>query len=122
MPALGDLLKRLVNKEEFAQQECLAAFEEILTGLASPVQIAAFLVCLKFLGESTELLDMASQAALRHSLPFECNGDLVDIVGTGGDGFNTFNVSTAAAVIAAACGVRVAKARFSYRSLYYGEY
>jgi anthranilate phosphoribosyltransferase len=73
-------------------------------------QIGAFLMGLKMYGEQPFMVAACTKVMREHSLkcPLE---DVTDIVGTGGDGHDTFNVSTAAAIVAAACGLRVAKAR-----------
>jgi len=87
-----------------------SAFESILAGAWTPVQIGAFATALRLRGESAEAIGAAAEAlrsvmaGVDHGL-----GELLDTCGTGGDGAHTLNVSTAAAIVVAACGVHVAK-------------
>jgi anthranilate phosphoribosyltransferase len=85
--------------------------DAILDGQASPAQIAAFVVGLRMKGESSTEIAAAAQALRRHceSIRPKVDGPLIDTCGTGGDGLHTFNISTAAAIVVAACGVAVAK-------------
>ncbi len=94
---------------EAAQME--EAMECILAGRATPAQIAALAVALRMRGETSEELAAAARILRRHALPvsIESRGPLMDTCGTGGDGAGTFNISTAAALVVAASGVRVAK-------------
>lgn len=93
------------------------AFKEILSGTATPSQISAFLLCLRFRGHTPSLVATCSKVMHSYAVPVEIIGngsssfvqDVVDIVGTGGDGLDTFNVSTTAGIVAAACGLKVAK-------------
>jgi anthranilate phosphoribosyltransferase len=81
-----------------------------MTGEATPVQIAGFLVALRAKGETAEEIAGCAEAMREHVLRVSPQRhDLVDVVGTGGDGANTFNISTAAALVAAAAGAAVAK-------------
>lgn len=85
--------------------------DAILDGEASVAQIAAFVVALRMKGESAGEIAAAARALRKHCEPVrpKVDGPLLDTCGTGGDGLNTFNISTAAAIVAAACGVAVAK-------------
>jgi hypothetical protein len=78
-------------------------------------QTAAFMVALKLRGETADAVAACATVLQRAAVPCALP-DVYDIVGTGGDGHNTFNVSTCAAIVAAACGVRVAKARTAPRA------
>ena len=83
---------------------------QIMGGGATPAQIGAFLVALRIKGETIDEVAAATQVMRELALPVEVSDDhLVDIVGTGGDGANLFNVSTASAFVASAAGARVAK-------------
>lgn len=87
-----------------------AAMEAILAGEATPAQIAALAVALRIRGETAEELAAAARVMRRRAEPIELSpGRLLDTCGTGGDGAGTFNISTTAAIVVAACGVRVAK-------------
>jgi anthranilate phosphoribosyltransferase len=95
---------------QIGPEDVRAAFDAILAGAWTPVQVGAFAVALRMGGESAEVIVSAAQAmrdamtAVEHSLPV-----VVDTCGTGGDGAHTLNISSAAAVVVAACGVPVAK-------------
>ena len=110
--ALSPFLKRLLAGEHLSSAEAEEAMNVILEGSASPVQIGALLVALRMKGETAgELLGFA-RAMRAKATPVDAGaggGPLLDIVGTGGDGHSTFNISTAAAFVAAGAGVRVAK-------------
>jgi anthranilate phosphoribosyltransferase len=92
-----------------AEDEIKDAFETMMSGVASPVQMAAFLMALRVRGETIPEITGASRLMRERMLPVEAPPDAVDIVGTGGDGHNTYNVSTCAALVAAGAGVPVAK-------------
>ena len=105
-------LERVVGREHLSTEEASAAMETILTGRASPAQIAAFLVALRMKGETIEELVGFARAIRRMAEPIAIEtGDepLLDTCGTGGDGAGTFNISTLAALVVAGAGVRVAK-------------
>lgn len=104
-------IKRLTAGEAPDPAELTAAFDVVLRGDATPVQIAALLVGLRVKGE-TPLELAAIVRALRHAmvvLPADHPEELVDTCGTGGGSINTFNISTAAALLVAGVGIRVAK-------------
>jgi anthranilate phosphoribosyltransferase len=106
------ILSRLTELEALAPGQAGWAMDQIMTGAATPAQIAAFGIAMKMkrptAAEVTELADVMLSHARR--VPTEKIGtDTVDIVGTGGDGANTVNLSTMAAVVVAACGIRVVK-------------
>jgi len=109
-PALLGRLLSARGKEGVDAADVRAAFDAILAGGWTSVQVAAFAVALRMHGESAEVIVAAAEAmraamtAVRHELPI-----VVDTCGTGGDGAHTLNLSSAAAVVVAACGVAVAK-------------
>jgi anthranilate phosphoribosyltransferase len=104
--ALGGLLAR----EPLHADDARSAFESILAGAWTPVQIGAFAVALRMTGETPEAIAGAAEAmraamtVVEHGLPL-----VVDTCGTGGDGSHTLNISTAAALVVAGCGLPVAK-------------
>jgi anthranilate phosphoribosyltransferase len=102
-------IAKLVRSESLSEAEASAAFEEIMRGDATPVQIAGFIVALRIKGESVEELTGFARAARAMATPIAVEGNLLDTCGTGGDGLATFNISTLSAIVAAACGARVAK-------------
>lgn len=85
------------------------AMGEIMSGEASPVQVAGFAVALRAKGESAAEVAGLVQAMIEHATPVQIAGRCVDVVGTGGDRARTVNISTMAAVVAAGCGIPVAK-------------
>jgi len=104
-----EALNKLVRCENLTEDEAAAAFEIIMRGDATPSQIAGFMVGLRIKGETPEELTGFARTARAVATPIEVEGDLLDTCGTGGDGLATFNISTLAAIVAAACGARVAK-------------
>jgi len=104
-----EVIAKLVKCESLSEAEAAAAFETIMRGDATPVQIAGFMVALRMKGESVEELTGFARTARALATPIEVEGALLDTCGTGGDGLATFNISTLAAIVAAACGARVAK-------------
>jgi anthranilate phosphoribosyltransferase len=85
------------------------AMEQILGGEATPAQLAAFVVALRSKGETVEEIAGLADTMIDFATPIEVSGPAVDVVGSGGDRANTVNVSTMAAVVAAAAGARVVK-------------
>jgi anthranilate phosphoribosyltransferase len=104
-----DAIAKLVRSESLTEAEAAAAFETIMHGDATQAQIAGFVVALRMKGETVEELTGFARTARQMSTPIDVDGDLLDTCGTGGDGLATFNISTLSAIVAAACGARVAK-------------
>ncbi len=102
-------IARLVRCENLTEEEASAAFETIMRGDATPSQIAGFMVALRMKGETAEEITGFARTARAMATPIEVEGALLDTCGTGGDGLATFNISTLAAIVAAASGARVAK-------------
>jgi anthranilate phosphoribosyltransferase len=91
------------------EQEAEAAFGAMLDGVPSDEEIAAFLVALSDRGETSAEIAGAARAMRARLIPVEAPANAIDVCGTGGDGHHTLNVSTAVALVVAACGVPVAK-------------
>ena len=109
--ALRAAIRRLASGEALSADESAAAFGAVMSGTATSAQIAALLVGLRVRGETADEVAGAVRAlrsAMVH-LAAESPGDLVDTCGTGGGSIPTFNISTAAALLAAGAGVRIAK-------------
>ncbi|MDQ6719778.1 MAG: anthranilate phosphoribosyltransferase [Candidatus Dormibacteraeota bacterium] len=102
-------IAKLVRCVSLTEAEASAAFEEIMRGDATPIQIAGFVVALRMKGETVEELSGFARTARAMATPINVEGDLLDTCGTGGDGLSTFNISTLSAIVSAACGARVAK-------------
>ena len=100
---IREAIAKLIDGQSLAEEEAAAVMEEIMTGEATPAQLAAFVVALRLKGETVdEIAGMARvmrAKALR--VPYE-GPSLLDTCGTGGDGAHTFNISTASAFVAAA--------------------
>jgi len=104
--ALGQLLEG----RDLSQEDARGVMNTIMSGEATPAQIGGFLVALRLKGETADEIAGCAEAMREHVLRIRPRrDDLVDTAGTGGDGANTFNISTAAALVAAAAGAGVAK-------------
>lgn len=101
---------QLVDRQNLTAKQIAEVMRQILSGQASEPQIAGFLVALRMKGETLDEI-LGTVSVMRELVtPVTVRGDhLVDIVGTGGDGANLFNVSSASAFVAAAAGAKVAK-------------
>ena len=106
---IAEALKKAVGGQHLTADETHGAFREIMDGAADPVLVAALLTALQVNGPTAEEVTGAARAMRAVGVHLHAPADAVDIVGTGGDGFGTFNVSTTAAFIAAGAGVTVAK-------------
>lgn len=101
---------RLLDGHDLSREEAREVMGEIMAGDATPAQIGGFLVSLRAKGETADEIAGCAEAMRAHVLPVRpSREDVVDVVGTGGDGARTFNVSTTAAIVAAAAGAGVAK-------------
>lgn len=104
------LLEKLFNKQPLAQQEAQFFFTEIMQGKLTNEQLAGALIALKIRGETIEEISGAVSAALENAQLFPTpDYAFADIVGTGGDGHHTINISTASAIVAATMGYKIAK-------------
>jgi anthranilate phosphoribosyltransferase len=107
---IQDALSRLLDGEDLTRAESREVMGSIMTGEATPAQIGGFLVALRLKGETAAEIAGAAEAMRAHAVMVQPKrDDLVDTAGTGGDGGKTFNISTAAALVAAAAGAGVAK-------------
>ena len=106
-----NILTLLLDRQDLPHEVMLVAMRALMSGEYTPEQIAAFLVALRMKGESITEIAAAAEVMreLSTKVPLADMTHLVDTCGTGGDGAHTFNISTAAAFVAAACGARVAK-------------
>jgi len=103
------LTETLANGLDLSSNSAQWAMNEILQGSAEIAQIKDFLLALKSKGETAEEVNAFVNVMYQHSGPIEITERAVDTVGTGGDGFNTINISTSAAIVAAAAGAKVVK-------------
>lgn len=104
-----DALKQLMARKDLALDQTESLFDQIMTGQVEPEVLAGVLVAWSMKGESVDELVGAARVMRKLAVRIACPGEPVDTCGTGGDGTSTFNVSTAAAIIAAGAGVTVAK-------------
>ena len=102
-------LSKLLARESLTEAEATAAMTEIMEGAATPAQIAGFVVALRAKGETTDEIVGLVKTMRAFAAPLNVPGDVLDTCGTGGDRAGTFNVSTAAALVCAGAGVKVAK-------------
>jgi anthranilate phosphoribosyltransferase len=103
-------LAQLLDGRDLSREDARETMNVIMLGEATPAQIAGFLVALRAKGETPDEIAGCAEAMRAHVLHVRPQRtDLVDIVGTGGDGANTFNISTAAALVAAGAGAGIAK-------------
>jgi anthranilate phosphoribosyltransferase len=107
---LQQALARLLDGHDLSRDEAREVMDVIMQGEATPAQIGGFLVALRLKGETADEIAGCAEAMRAHVLSVEPKrDDLVDTAGTGGDGARTINISTAAALVAAAAGAGVAK-------------
>jgi len=103
-------LARLLDGHDLSREEAHGVMGSIMSGEATSAQIAGFLIALRAKGETADEIAGCAEAMREHALPVRPQrDDLVDTAGTGGDGARTINISTAAALVAAAAGAGVAK-------------
>ena len=106
-----DAIQKVVDHLHLTEDEMTAAMNEIMEGACTAAQIACFLTALRLKGETADEITAAARVMRQKALcvPIKNRSGLIDIVGTGGDGAHTFNVSTAASFVACAAGLRIAK-------------
>ena len=107
---IQEVISKLLDGTQLTRAEARAVMDEIMRGEATPAQIGGFLVALRSKGETADEITGCAEAMRDHVLVVRPDrDDLVDTAGTGGDGAHTINISTAAALVAAAAGAGVAK-------------
>ena len=103
-------LQKILDGQNLTQAETAEAFDLIMSGQATPAQIGGFIIALRMKGESVDEIAGGASSMRRHAVFIDAGGlPVVDTCGTGGDGRDTFNISTTAAFIVAGAGVPVAK-------------
>src|SRR5438045_7371443 len=107
---LHELIEKLARHEDLTTDEAASAMSEVMAGRAAPAHIAGLLVGLAMKGERPVEIVGLARAMRAHAVPLtQAHPGVFDTCGTGGDRSGTFNISSCAAIVAAACGVRVAK-------------
>jgi anthranilate phosphoribosyltransferase len=109
MELFKPLIAKVATGAALTRTEAMSAFDAMLSGEVTPAQTGGFLMALRVRGESVEEITGAVAAMRAKMLRVTAPADAIDVVGTGGDGSGSYNVSTLAAIIVAACGVPVAK-------------
>nr|MBX2855284.1 anthranilate phosphoribosyltransferase [Paracoccaceae bacterium] len=107
--AFKPLIAKVAEGSALSREEATQAFEVLMSGEATPSQTAGFLMALRMRGETVDEIAAAAGVMRAKALPVKAPADAIDVVGTGGDGKGTLNISTAAAFIVAGAGVPVAK-------------
>ncbi|WP_125760710.1 anthranilate phosphoribosyltransferase [Companilactobacillus hulinensis] len=102
-------IKKVVNGTDLTFEETNQVIDEIMSGKTTPVQISSFLTALSIRKETVEEIAGAADAMRAHALEFKADEPVLEIVGTGGDHSNSFNISTTTALVVSATGIPVAK-------------
>ena len=103
------LFEQLIAKQDLSMPQMQEVIQDCMTGQFNDIQIATFLALMRMKGETANELTAAAEVMQQLAHPLDLGTNLIDIVGTGGDGKNTFNVSTACSFVVAAAGIPVAK-------------
>lgn len=107
---IKEAVAKLINKEALSRDEASAVMTDIMSGNATEAQLGAFIAALRLTGETPEIIAGCAEVMRANATPVQCDDpDAIDIVGTGGDGAHTFNISTTAAFVIAGAGITVAK-------------
>ena len=106
---IKEAISMLVDGKSMNTEEAAQVMEEIMTGVVTPAQFGAFVTALRLKGETVEEITGLAQIMRNHSLKVDIVDPVTDVVGTGGDGCNTFNISTTTALVAAGAGLKIAK-------------
>ncbi len=106
---IKEAIVKLSKKEDLSYQEAEAVMNEIMGGEATPVQMSSYLTALSLKGETIEEITASAAGMRAHCIKLLHDLNVLEIVGTGGDGSNSFNISTTASLVIAAGGVPVAK-------------
>ncbi len=106
---MKDSVLKVATKENLSYEEMRQSMDEIMSGQATQVQVASFLTALSLKGETIEEITAAAEEMRRHAVHLEHEMDVLEIVGTGGDKSNSFNISTTSAFVISAAGIPVAK-------------
>ncbi len=106
---IQEAIVKLANKEELSYEMAERSMDEIMSGQATPVQMSAFLLGLSIKGETIQEITACAKGMRNHCVKLLNDQEVLEIVGTGGDKANSFNISTVSALVASAAGVPVAK-------------
>ena len=104
---IKEAILKLAKKEDLAYETAQEVMDEIMSGKASPVQMASYLTALSLKGETIDEITASAAGMRAHCIKLLHDMNVLEIVGTGGDGSNSFNISTTASLVIAAAGVPV---------------
>jgi anthranilate phosphoribosyltransferase len=106
---IKEAIQTLISGKSLTMDEAASVMEEIMEGQVTPAQFGAFVTALRLKGETVEEIAGMAKTMRTKAIQVTVDGPVIDVVGTGGDGQNTFNISTAAAFVVAGAGLKVAK-------------
>lgn len=106
---IKEAIHKLAKRQDLTFEEAEAVMNEIMNGRASPVQMSSYLTALSLKGETIDEITGSASGMRANCIKLLHNMNVLEIVGTGGDGANSFNISTTSSIIISACGVPVAK-------------
>lgn len=106
---IKEAIHKVINGQDLVYEETLETMKEIMSGVASQIQMAAFLTALRMKTETITEITACAEGMRRMGTHLQPDGEVLEIVGTGGDEAGTFNISTTAAFVIAAAGIPVAK-------------
>jgi anthranilate phosphoribosyltransferase len=106
---IREAIETVVNGRSLTFEQAASAMDEIMIGEATPAQVAAFITALRIKGETVDEIAGLASVMQAKATPVAVTGPLIDTCGTGGDGSSSFNISTTAAFVVAAAGIKVAK-------------
>ncbi|MCX7698484.1 MAG: anthranilate phosphoribosyltransferase [Candidatus Goldbacteria bacterium] len=107
---LKKYIKKITERQDLTQEEMTEAMQIIMSGQTNDIQIASFITALKMKGETADEIAAAAKVMKEKAIKINIDADIIlDTCGTGGDELNTFNISTASAIVCAAAGIKVAK-------------
>ena len=106
---IAEATKKVVERQDLTAAEAEQVMDEIMSGKAEAVNMAAFLTALRMKGETVEEITAFAKGMRKHGIKVPVQGDVLEIVGTGGDEANSINISTTASILVAAAGYKVAK-------------
>ncbi|MCM8817770.1 MAG: anthranilate phosphoribosyltransferase [Candidatus Omnitrophica bacterium] len=107
--SVQEALKKIIAGEKLTREQSAECFRQIMEGNVSSVAVSAFLTALRITGETKEIVEGAVEVMREKCVKVKTQGIVADTCGTGGDSTGTFNISTAAAIVGSACGIKVAK-------------
>ncbi|MDR3282883.1 MAG: anthranilate phosphoribosyltransferase [Candidatus Methanoplasma sp.] len=106
---IREAIVKAANNKDLAYEEAEAVIHEIMSGEATEIQMAAFLTAMSMKGETIDEITASAAGMRKHCVRILHDMDVLEIVGTGGDGSNSFNISTTSAIVASSAGIPVAK-------------